>query len=150
VIADDLAQLDRLARPDFDPAATVILGTTAPQVAAASAPEVAPTVIYAPNQVQVRASVSAPAILVLSDAYSEDWRASVDGADASLYRVNYALRGVWLPPGEHTVVFSYRPRAFLVGGGVSLSVALVLLAYGCWGWWRRSAEAATEGPPYSG
>ncbi len=75
----------------------------------------------------MRASVSAPAILVLSDAYDEDWRVSVDGADAQLYRANYALRGVWLPPGEHTVVFSYRPRAFLVGGGVSLVASLALL-----------------------
>ena len=96
-----------------------------------------PQIVYAPNRAEVRASVAAPAVLMLSDAYSDDWRVTVDGQPASLYRADYAFRGVWLPPGEHTVVYSYRPRAFLIGGAISLLTLLGLLAYGLWDWRGR-------------
>jgi len=137
VIPDDDAQLTRLARADFDPAAVAILPAAPPPVAAPTAPEPAPQITYAPNRAEVRASVAAPAVLMLSDAYSDDWRVTVDGQPARLYRANYAFRGVWLPPGEHTVVFSYRPRAFLIGGAISLLMLLMLGAYGLWRWRHR-------------
>jgi hypothetical protein len=137
-IPDDDAQLARLARADFDPAAVAILPAPAPPVAVPAAPEPTPVVAYAPNRAEVHASVAAPAMLMLSDAYSDDWRVTVDGQPAPLYRANYALRGVWLPAGEHTVVFSYRPRAFVIGGAISLLTLLVLGGYGLWQWRSRS------------
>jgi len=137
VIPDDDAQLARLARPDFDPAAVAILPSAAPPVAAPAAPEPLPQVAYAPNRAEVHASADAPDVMMLSDAYSDDWRVTVDGQPAALYRANYAFRGVWLPPGQHTVVFSYRPRAFLIGGAISLLTLLGLGAYGLWQWRGR-------------
>jgi hypothetical protein len=140
VIEDDQAQLERLADPHFDPAATAILASGAPATAPATAPEAPPTVVYAPNQAQVRVTVTAPAMLVLSDAYSDDWRVTVDGQDAPLYRANYVLRGVWLPPGAHVVEFTYRPRSVLLGGGISIAGILALAGYGMWEWRRESAQ----------
>jgi hypothetical protein len=137
-IPDDDAQLARMARDDFDPAKIAILPSAVPPVSAPASPEPVPAVTYAPNRAEVRASAAAPAVLVLSDAYSDDWHASVDGQPATLYRANYAFRGVWLPPGEHTVVFSYRPRAFLIGGAISLAALVALLACGLWYWRRRA------------
>ena len=101
-----------------------------------------PQIAYAPNRAEVRASVTAPAILMLSDAYSDDWRVTVDGQPARLYRANYAFRGVWLPPGEHTVVYSYRPRAFLIGGVISLMTLLGLGIFGLW-YWRSMPRILT-------
>jgi hypothetical protein len=138
VIPSDDAQLARMARDDFDPAKVAILPAPAPAVAAPAAPDPAPVVTYAPNRAEVRASVAAPAVLMLSDAYSDDWRATVDGQPATLYRANYAFRGVWLPPGEHTVVFSYQPRAFLIGGAISLAALVALGLVGLWQWRRRA------------
>ena len=42
-------------------------------------------------------------------------------------------------PGEHTVIFSYRPRAFLIGGAISLAALLGVLVCGLW-WWRRKSS----------
>jgi hypothetical protein len=142
VIPDDDAQLSWLARADFDPAAIAILPSTAPPVAAAAVPEPVPVITYAPNRAEVRASVAAPAMLMLSDAYSDDWRVTVDGQPATLYRANYAFRGVWLPPGEHTVVYTYRPRAFLIGGVISLLALLALGIFGLW-YWRSMPRILT-------
>ena len=137
VIPDDDAQLTRLAQANFDPATVAILPAAAPPVAAPAAPEPVPMVTYAPNRAEVRASVAAPAVLMLSDAYSNDWNVTVDGLPATLYRANYAFRGVWLPPGEHTVVYTYRPRAFLIGGAISLVTLLGLSTAGLWYWLRK-------------
>ena len=132
VVADDMDQLARLAEPDFNPAASVVLPEAPPDLALPTSAEATPSVEYAPNRLQVRAEAKAPALLVVSDAYSDDWRVTVDGRPATLYRANYAIRGVWLPAGQHEVVFSYRPRSFLIGGALSLVTLLGLAGYGLW------------------
>lgn len=136
VITDDNAQLARLDRSDFDPAMLAIVDQAIPPVTPALTSEITPTVIYRPNAVQVQAYASAPALLVLADAYSADWHVTVDGQPAPLYRANYALRGVWIPAGDHTIVFTYRPVALLAGGVVSLTALLILVGYHLWCWYR--------------
>lgn len=126
-IPDDDAQLAHMAQPDFDPANGAILAVEAPSLQRPPTPEPVPTLQYAPNQLRVQATVSAAALLVVSDAYTEDWQVTVDGQVARLYRANYALRGVSLAPGEHEVVFTYRPRSFVMGSMVSLCVLLSLI-----------------------
>ncbi|HEX9370384.1 MAG TPA: YfhO family protein, partial [Roseiflexaceae bacterium] len=145
VIADDNAQLARMARPDFDPAAIAIVPSAAPAVAAPQAHEPAPAIDYAPNQATVQAHVAAPALLMLSDAYSDDWYATVDGQPAPLYRANYTFRGVWLPAGDHTIVFVYRPRAFLIGGAISALTLLALVGSGLWPAWRSRGPRSPRG-----
>ncbi|HEU5014659.1 MAG TPA: YfhO family protein [Roseiflexaceae bacterium] len=132
VIPEDEEQLNRLASQSFDPATAAIVDTSTPPVAPASGPESTPEVSYAPDQATVRAHASAPGLLMLSDAYSDDWSVTVDGQPAPLYRANYVLRGVWLPAGDHVVMFTYRPRAFIVGGMISLVTLAALVAYTLW------------------
>jgi hypothetical protein len=127
-IADETAQLDRLARADFDPAAVAIVPEPIPALGQPSPGDRVETITYTPNTATVRASVGAPAMLVVSDAYTDDWSVTVDGKSAPLYRANYALRGVWLPQGTHEVVFAYRPRPFVIGGLISLSTLVALVA----------------------
>lgn len=72
-------------------------------------------------------------VLVLTDAYYPGWRATVDGADATIYPANYAFRGVLLPPGQHVVEFTYQPMSFAAGlavTGISLLLLAGLLVYG--------------------
>jgi len=80
-----------------------------------------------PQRVEVRFSAEKTGLLVLSDAYYPGWRAYLDGEPAELLRVNIALRGVVVPPGEHTVVFAYHPRWFQVGAVLSLVTLLGLI-----------------------
>lgn len=145
VIPDDEAQLDRLARSDFDPATTAIIPEAVPQLGP-PAPAPTPTVSYAPNQVVVRAETPSAALLVLADAFHDGWRVTVDGQDAPLYRANYALRGVWLPAGTHTVVFTFRPVTYIVGGVIS-AAALLLIIGASIVQWRRRVEKPVENVP---
>lgn len=64
--------------------------------------------------IEYRYSVSEKSFAVFSEWYytpsPTDWVMEVDGINIPLYRVNYALIGAELPPGEHQVKLSFRPR----------------------------------------
>jgi len=84
-----------------------------------------------PNRTIVRTKSNAPAILVLSANHYPGWRAYVDGKLVETMRVDYNLRGVTLPAGEHNVEFVYRPKSVLIG----LVISLLTLA-GMVVWWK--------------
>jgi hypothetical protein len=82
---------------------------------------------HEPNRVEVHTTSETPGILVLSENYFPGWRVYVDGQAAELLRVNYDLRGVALPRGEHAVSFVYRPVSVVIGLAVSLLTLIALV-----------------------
>jgi hypothetical protein len=87
---------------------------------------------FDPNRVMVNTKSTQPSILILSANHFPGWRAYVDGQLVTNLRVDYNLRGVVLPAGEHTVEFVYRPKSVLLGAVISL-LTLIGLAI----WWRH-------------
>jgi uncharacterized membrane protein YfhO len=74
---------------------------------------------------------SGPAVLVVVEAFSPGWQATVDGRRAEILRANLLFRAVPVPAGRHRVALVYRPRAALVGialSGVGLMLGLGSLA----------------------
>jgi hypothetical protein len=83
------------------------------------------------NSVRLISDAQAPKVLVLQDSWDDDWKASVDGKPSTVYRVNYAFRGVVVPAGHHRVDFTYRPFLVVVGVIISLvCLACVILFAG--------------------
>jgi hypothetical protein len=76
-----------------------------------------------PQRVQIEVELAQPGLLVLSDTWFPGWQATVTTAgqsrEATIYRTNRALRGVWLPKGQHVVEFRYRPFSVFSGAMVS-------------------------------
>jgi hypothetical protein len=75
----------------------------------------------------VRVRADSDSFLVLSDIYFPGWRASLDGREAHVLQTDYALRGVFVPAGEHIVEFAYAPRSLRVGAAVT-ALAVVIIA----------------------
>ncbi|MBI4130584.1 YfhO family protein [Candidatus Roizmanbacteria bacterium] len=61
---------------------------------------------YSSNSVDLSAHANQPRMLIVSDAYYPNWRVTIDGSPAKIYLVDYALRGVVVPEGTHTIQFT--------------------------------------------
>jgi hypothetical protein len=48
-------------------------------------------------------------VLLLNDRFDPNWNVRVDGKPETLLRCNYIMRGVYLPPGAHTIEFRFQP-----------------------------------------
>jgi hypothetical protein len=82
---------------------------------------------YERERVEIDVDASRPALLVLTDVHFPGWKATVDGEEADLERVNYLHRGVRVDARSHRVEFSYEPASWRIGWILS-AVGLVLLA----------------------
>jgi len=88
---------------------------------------------YEPNRLTYRSSSATERLAVFSEIYyPEGWIATIDGEAANHIRVDYLLRGMIIPAGEHEVVFEFRPRSYYGGEKVALagSITLILLLLG--------------------
>ena len=64
---------------------------------------------YAPNRLRYEYSSSADCFAVFSEIYFPDgWSVTVDGVEADYVCVDYTLRGMELPAGEHVVEWQFK------------------------------------------
>lgn len=128
-VVDTGVAFDRIKASDFDPAKVVYLqGAVQPTVAdpASSAAIVAAN---GTDGVTVRVTTGGAGYLVLSDAYYPDWQATVDGHDTTVIQADLAFRAVYLPGGgDHTIIFRFRPKWWMIGWGIAALTALGTLA----------------------
>ena len=65
---------------------------------------------------------------VFSEIYYKDgWNAYIDDKLAPHFRVNYVLRGMKIPAGEHKITYKFEPKVIQQGGFISLASYGVLL-----------------------
>jgi hypothetical protein len=90
------------------------------------------------NSITIKTKSKNEAVLVLSDVYYPGWRATVDESVTKILRLNYILRGVLIPSGEHMVKFEFRPRIFYRGAIITGSGAFTLvIGSTIVAWWKR-------------
>jgi hypothetical protein len=75
-------------------------------------------------------SSSTPQFAVLSEVYySAGWNAYIDGQKTDYAKVNYVLRGLYIPAGKHTIEFKFEPRSFILGRMITIwSTAVIYLS----------------------
>ena len=88
---------------------------------------------YEPQRIELQTRNAQPGFLVLSEIYYRGWEAWIDGRRAPVERVNYALRGLAVPAGDHRIEFVFRAHSFRNGAAWSLVGVLLLLAGAVWG-----------------
>jgi hypothetical protein len=112
-VADEHTVLTALASPQFDPLRETI---TADASVAGNYPGSEGCrltwVADDPDRLVLDAEASAPAFVVIADAYFPGWTASIDGRPVPIHRVDHLLRGVALPPGRHRLTMSYEPSGW--------------------------------------
>jgi len=92
-----------------------------------------------PEEITISVDAPTPGILVLSDTYDADWRATINGTAAPILRVNGLFRGVALPEGKNMVRFVYRPRFFYIGALITVLTLAALVLRGVYSLARRKS-----------
>ena len=123
---DGDAAIGTLISADFDPRREVVIPGVRPRQPPAGAAGTCRVVRFETSRVEVEVAAARDAFVVLVDAYSPNWRATLDDIATPIHRANVAFRAVAVPAGRHSVVWSY--AAATVWLGLALSLAGSLLA----------------------
>ena len=59
--------------------------------------------------------------------YEKGWVATIDNQEGIIYPVNYVLRGLQIPAGEHQIRFRFEPKVIQLGSGIQLVAIVILL-----------------------
>jgi len=83
---------------------------------------------YKPNYLKYQSSNSNNGFAVFSEVYyPEGWRVSIDGQSAEHVSVNYILRGLEIPAGQHTVEFEFIPKDIYWSSTTNLICSLLVI-----------------------
>jgi hypothetical protein len=84
---------------------------------------------HEPPEIEWTIRTDAPRLFVASEVhYPAGWNAYLDGEQVPIHRVDYLLRGVHIPDGEHTLVMRFEPQSHRVG--LWVSAGTTALVYG--------------------
>jgi hypothetical protein len=99
---------------------------------------------YQPQRIELKTQNSQSGFLVLSEIYYRGWEAWIDGRRTPVERVNYTLRGIIIPPGEHRVEFVFLHPPFRAGAAYSALGAVLLVVGRVAGRMRDRAQKRLE------
>ena len=87
---------------------------------------------YAPNRLTYHAQTQKGGVAVFSEVFFPwGWKATVDGKEAEIGRVNYVLRALNLPAGSHTIEFVFDPESIHVTDTMAtISIIIIYLLCG--------------------
>ena len=76
-------------------------------------------------------------VVVFTIPHDKGFSATVDGQAADIIPCDVSFMGVWVEPGEHEIVFTYRTRMLQLGIAMSAVAAAVLIGYVFWAYKKR-------------
>jgi hypothetical protein len=88
---------------------------------------------YKPNYIKYKSDNAKDGLAVFSEIYYKNgWNAYVDGKLTDHFPVDYVLRAMEVPGGQHTIEFKFEPQVVKTGSMITLasSIAMLLLLIG--------------------
>jgi hypothetical protein len=146
VLGSRAAIFQALLDPNYDPRQTVFLEkpprfgelASLPSASATQAATAVQLIESTSDGLVISADVTAPGILLITDAYDSSWQVeALPGSAQRRYELvpgDYAFQAVPLAAGHHHLRIEYRPRAFVIGqwiSGMALVLYAVLTAVAC-------------------
>lgn len=102
---------------------------------------------YAPEELRYAYRAETPQLAILSEIYyPAGWKATIDGIAVPYFAVNYVLRALWVPAGQHEIVFRFDPAVVKTGTRIAAAGSTLLLAalgFCLWGLHRNRQSGIT-------
>ncbi|MDE7402965.1 MAG: YfhO family protein [Muribaculaceae bacterium] len=103
---------------------------------------------YAPDRLTYKARSARGGVAVFSEVYFPwGWYATIDGKPVDIARVNYTLRAIKVPAGNHDIEMWFSPKSLRVTNaiGVTSVIIIYIVCIGAVGYWvlrrRKSPKA---------
>lgn len=122
------------ALADFDPSQIAILDKRFEKQVSAnynvdSTASIALTT-YDPKKMVYESNSNETQLAVFSEIYyPEGWHARIDEKEVTPIRVNYILRALEIPAGNHSITFEFKPKSYYTGRQISLASSLILILF---------------------
>lgn len=82
---------------------------------------------FKPNYLEYESANTNEGFAVFSENYyANGWQAIIDGEEVDHYRVNYLLRGLPVPAGNHKIEFKFEPQVVQCGSNLSLMSSVLV------------------------
>lgn len=83
---------------------------------------------YAPNKLKYASTSKTDQLAVFSEIYyDKGWKAFLDGKPTPHFRVNYILRGMIVPAGNHNIEFRFEPISYHTGNAIASASSILLI-----------------------
>ena len=83
---------------------------------------------YRPNYLKYEYSADEEAFAIFSEIYyDKGWHAYIDGSEVDYLRVDYLLRGMTLPAGDHVVEWRFRAPNWTMAEAVTLLCSILIV-----------------------
>lgn len=104
---------------------------------------------YRPNKLVYTSNAASEQLAVFSEVYYQPgWNAYIDGKPAPHFRVDWILRGMLIPAGEHQIVFEFKPQGYIIAANVeaysSFLILLLLIAVAGYSIWKTYKQPQKE------
>jgi uncharacterized membrane protein YfhO len=129
----DNADQEMQSLDDFDPAKLAIIDKRFQDKLKGFEPSLDSTAsikltTYKPNYLTYESKSQKDRLAVFSEIYyPKGWNAFVDGKPAEHFRVNYVLRAMVIPAGDHKIEFKFEPKSYFTGEKIAFAGSLILL-----------------------
>jgi hypothetical protein len=138
-----LEQLEQL-----DPKEAVLVSSLPPNYHEPStssySPNEARVTRYSPDHIVIDTHAREDKFLVLSDTFNPYWKATIDRTPASILKVNYGLRGLYVPGGAHRIEFSFYFYPFYYGLALTCLSLLAVFCIALTAVWRKRTDEVNQ------
>lgn len=84
--------------------------------------------LYKPNHLIYTSNNANDGFAVFSEIYYKNgWKATIDGKESSIFKVDYTLRGMQIPKGKHTIEFKFEPQVVKTGSTIALISFIIMI-----------------------
>ncbi|MBL7129389.1 MAG: YfhO family protein [Ignavibacteria bacterium] len=80
------------------------------------------------HNIEYDVNASGNNLLVFSEIYyPAGWKAYIDGNETEIYKTDYLLRSIVVPPGQHKVEFKFHPASYYTGKSTSIAANIIIV-----------------------
>lgn len=82
---------------------------------------------HLPNNIKYTSNNTQDGFAVFSENFYNGWKATIDGKEVDIHRVDYVLRGLAIPKGKHTIEFTFEPQVVKTGSTIALVSSILMI-----------------------